>query len=317
MVNTSVAINRIDTHQHIIPPVWTSYLDRQGYLLSRDTPRPAWSPEAALETLDKLSISTAIVSLSRPGIYLSNLREARSLAVDINDYAAALKRDYPGRFGFFATVPFPDIDACLTEAERCIDQLGASGVVLLTNVQDQYLGDAAYEPLLQELDRRGSVLFVHPTMPPGRLVAGIPPFVADFLLDTTRAAINLVRNGVTRRYPNLRIILSHGGGFVPYVAERISQVQPGSPGEERDPAAMMAGLRTFYFDTALTGGGPTLALLRQFAGPGKLLFGSDWPYAPGNSAEYFTQALDELSLPDEEAFAINRGTAQELFPEFK
>ncbi|GAA2585762.1 amidohydrolase family protein [Dactylosporangium fulvum] len=306
---------RIDTHQHFIPPVWASYLDRIGYLESRDTPRPTWSPQAALQTLDRLAISTAIVSVSRPGIYLSSVSDARSLAVDINDFAAALKRDFPGRFGFFGVVPFPDVDASLAEAERCLDQLGASGIVLLTNTAGHYLGDPVYDPLLQELDRRGSVLFVHPTMPPAELVPGIPPFVVDFLLDTTRAAINLVRAGVPRRYKNLRIILSHGGGFVPYVAERIARVQPAEPGQAQDPEAMMAGLRSFYFDTALTGGGLSLSMLREFAGADRVLFGSDWPYAPGTSAEHFTDLLDK-SVSADDATAINRGNAVRLFPEF-
>jgi len=313
-VDTSASPGRIDTHQHFIPPVWASYLDRRGYLESRDTPRPHWSPESALEVLDRLSIATGIVSLSRPGIYLSSLRDARSLARDINDYAAALKSDHPGKFGFFAVLPFPDVDASLEEAERCLDQLGASGIVLLTSTQGQYLGDPAYEPLMSELNARRSVLFVHPTLPPATLVPGMPPYVMDFLLDTGRAAVNMVRHGVPLRYPDLRIILSHGGGFVPYVAERIAQTQPFV---ERgvDPQAMMAGLRSFYFDTALTGGSSAMSTLVSFAGADKILFGSDWPYAPGESATYFTHLFD-ATLGEPESAAINRGNAVELFPEF-
>jgi 6-methylsalicylate decarboxylase len=314
-VDISATPGRIDTHQHFIPPVWASYLDRRGYLDGRDTPRPHWSPESALEALDGLSIATGILSLSRPGIYLGSLREARSLARDINDYAAALKADYPGKFGFFAVLPFPDVDASLEEAERCLDQLGASGVVLLTSTQGQYLGDPAYDPLLSELNARRSVLFVHPTLPPAAPVPGMPPFVVDFLLDTARAAVNMVRLGVPLRYPDLRIILSHGGGFVPYVAERITQTQP-FPESGHNPQAMMAGLRSFYFDTALTGGSSALTTLLSFAGTDKVLFGSDYPYAPGKSATYFTQLFD-TTLGEPESSAINRGNAVQLFPEFR
>jgi 6-methylsalicylate decarboxylase len=255
-----------------------------------------------------------MVSVSRPGVYLRGVRDARAMSRYVNDFAADLKAAHPGRFGFFATVPFPDIDACIDEAARSHDTLGASGVVLLTNTQGQYVGDPVYDPLLEELDRRGSVLFVHPTHPDGQWVDGVPPFVIDFLLDTTRAATIMMRNRIIQRFPRLRIILSHAGGFVPYAAERIARLLPRDAAAPADSEQRLADLTSFYFDTALSGAGAGMATLREFANPERILFGTDFPYAPGDASVYFGTHLN-ISEPDVQA-RIGRDNAAALFPEF-
>mgnify|MGYP003583156568 CR=1 FL=1 len=300
---------RIDTHQHIVPPTYAAWLEKQG-VLAGGLPIPKWSAEGALDLMESAGIATGILSVSTPGVHLGDESQARSMARAVNEYAAQVVRDRPSRFGFFATLTLPDVDGALDEAAHALDVLGADGVVLLTNVRGTYLGDAAIEPLMEELDRRHAVVFVHPSELPAPPVPGIPPFAADFLLDTTRAGINMARRGWLDRYPNVKIILSHGGGFIPYAAERIARMC--SP--DGDSAAGIERLRRFYFDTALSSSAYALPSLLAFADASRITFGSDWPYAPKERSLHFSRLLDKYELTGEMRSAIDRGNAAQLFP---
>lgn len=305
MANTG----RIDTHQHIVPPAYATWLEEHG-VLAGGLPIPKWNAEGALDLMESAGISTGILSVSTPGVHLGDDAQARSMARSVNEFAAQVVRDHPGRFGFFATLTLPDIDGALAEAAHALDVLGADGVVLLTNVRGRYLGDATMEPLMEELERRKAVVFVHPSELPTPPVHGIPPFVADFLLDTTRAGINMARRGWLDRYPNVKIILSHGGGFIPYAAERIARMC--SP--DGDPAGGIERLKRFYFDTALSSSAYALPSLLAFADASRVTFGSDWPYAPKERSLHFARLLDEFELAGDLRSAINRGNAARLFP---
>src|SRR5262249_47273079 len=144
-------------------------------------------------------------------------------------------------------------------------------------------------------------VFVHPADLPGPRIDGIPPFAADFLLDTVRAAYQLVANGVVRRYRALKIILSHAGGFVPYASHRLAAAI--SAATQRSPFDVLDDFATFYFDTALSGSPAALPSLLAFAKPGHVLFGSDWPYAPAIAVSYFTRQLDACAALDAEGHA--------------
>lgn len=300
---------RIDTHQHIVPPAYADWLDRRG-ITAGGLPIPQWSADGALDLMAAANIQAGILSVSTPGVHLGDDAEARSVARDVNEFVADVVRQRPDRFGFFATLTLPDVDGALAEAAHAFDTLKADGVVLLTNVRGTYLGDERFEPLMDELNRRQAVVFVHPSELPAPPVPGIPPFAADFLLDTTRAAINMARAGWLDRYPDLKIILSHGGGFVPYAAERIGRIC--SPDGSIEGG--IARLRRFWFDTALTSSPYALPSLLAFADPARITFGSDWPYATQARSLHFTGLLDEFSLDPTQRQAINRGNAEEIFP---
>lgn len=308
-----MTVGRIDTHHHIVPPVWADALRAHSYFGGQ--PTPAWNPQMALDVMDDLGIQTAIASIGRPGVALGDTHDNARLARAVNEYSAELARSHPGRFGFFASLPLPDVDASLLEIQHAMDDLGADGVILLTNVNGTYVGAPDWEPVMAELDRRKAVVFIHPTAPYGLpLVPGVPPFVTDFLLDTTRAALNLVRNGVVHRYSSLKIILSHAGGFVPYAAERVASLTDGAGNLELDRAGFLEALRGFWFDTALSAGHATLPSLLTFARPDRILFGSDWPYARGDNHEYFTAQLDSYPMDEATRSGINHGNAAALRP---
>ncbi|MFE2069487.1 amidohydrolase family protein [Streptomyces sp. NPDC059467] len=303
---------RIDVHQHLVPGRYRDALARSGITEAGGRALPEWSPEAALELMDLLGTETAILSVSTPGTtFLTDPREAAGLARRLNDFAAALPALHPGRFGWFATLPMPDAAASAHEAERALTELGADGVTLLANNDGGYLGTGGQDALWRVLDEHHAVAFVHPAELPGPAVEGIPPFAADFLLDTTRAAYLLVRNGVVRRYPNIRFVLSHAGGFVPYASHRMAVAIAADTG--RSPLDILDDLRGFHFDTALSFSPAALPTLLAFARPGHVLFGSDWPFAPTAAGQYFANGLDHGVGPGTLA-AIDRGNAEALFP---
>ncbi|MGB8387982.1 amidohydrolase family protein [Mycobacterium sp.] len=307
-------MHRIDTHQHLIPPDYLKALQKAGIGEAGGRDIPEWSAESALQTMAALDIATAVVSVSTPGtILLPDPAEAAALARDLNDFSAALVAAHPDRFGFFATVPMPHVDKSVAEVVRALDELKADGVILLANSAGSYLGADGQDALFAALDARSAVAFIHPAELPGPTVAGVPPFAADFLLDTTRAAYLLVRNGIRTRYPNIRFILSHAGGFVPYASHRMALAIFADTG--RSIPDILADFSSFYFDTALSASAAALPTLLAFADPGHITFGSDWPFAPLAAGQYFAAGLDSYPGLDQQTLtAINRTNALALFP---
>lgn len=314
-----MAHRRIDVHQHLLPPAYAAWLRSAGIHEAGGRELPSWSVQDAVGLMDDHEIETAVLSVSTPGVNLDPAKkvdpQARAMAREVNEFSARVACDNPRRFGFFATLTLPDIDGALAEARYALDTLGACGVILLANTHGRYLGDPEDAPLLEELNRRRAVVFVHPSTLPGPSVAGIPPFAADFLLDTTRAAYRLVQSGAVQRYPDLKIILAHAGGFLPYASHRIAAAITAESG--RSPMDVLEDLGSFYFDTALSGSPAALPTLLAFAKPGHVLFGSDWPYAPAMAVSYFTAQLDAYGALDSDGHAaIDCGSAEALFPQF-
>ncbi|OMC48667.1 amidohydrolase [Mycobacterium sp. IS-2888] len=305
---------RIDTHHHAVPTDYRNLLRKTGIDEAGGRALPEWSPEGSLEVMSEVGISTAILSVSAPGTtFLPNSADAAALARDLNDYLATVVAAQPERFGFFATVPMPHIDQSVAEVVRSIDELHADGVILLANAAGDYVGQDGQDDLFAALDARSAVVFIHPAELPGPTVDGVVPFAADFLLDTTRAAYLLVRNEIRRRYPNIRFILSHAGGFVPYASYRLAMAIVGDTG--RSPADILDDFASFYFDTALSSSAAALPSLLAFAKPGHITFGSDSPFAPLEVAKLFAAGLEAYPELDSTAHAaIDRTSALALFP---
>jgi 6-methylsalicylate decarboxylase len=305
---------RIDTHHHLIPPEYRTALQKAGIYEAGGRALPDWSPDASLQTMAELDIGTAILSVSTPGTtFLPGVADAAALAQDVNDYSAELVGAQPQRFGFFATVPMPHIDAAAAETVRALDELRADGVVLMANNAGVYLGQDGQNALFGALNDRSAVVFIHPGELPGPTVPGVAPFAADFLLDTTRAAYLLVRNGIPTRYPNIRFILSHAGGFVPYASHRMAVAITADTG--RSWADSLDDFASFYFDTALSSSAAALPTLLAFAKPGHITFGSDWPFAPIAAGKLFAAGLETYPATDAGTrSAIERTSALALFP---
>jgi predicted TIM-barrel fold metal-dependent hydrolase len=311
--------HRIDVHQHVVPPFWAKALPDHGGDPSgprsgdpSHTILPQWSPETAIDMMDSQEITTAILSLTAPGIIGWEKSERRKMARRVNEYTADLVAKRPARFGNFATLPLPDVDGALSELEYALDTLQADGIILFGNYAEKYLGDAAFDPLWAELDRRQAVVFVHPglPLPPADGVAG--PLV-DYPFDTTRTAVQLVLNGIVDRYPGARIILAHAGGFVPYASHRFAELAHVFRPDAAEPADILTSFQRFYFDTALSSSPAALPSLEAFAEHGHILFGTDFPFAPTDVVAAFTRKLDAYEMAPEEKTAINHSNALALF----
>jgi 6-methylsalicylate decarboxylase len=175
-----------------------------------------------VEVMDELGIATGIMSVSAPGTHFGDDAQARELSRANNEFVAEVVKDRPSRFGLFASLPLPDVDGAAAEAVYALDSLRADGVVLMANARGRYLGDPAFEPLWAELDSRGAVVFIHPTEMPLPMLSGAPAPIVDFPFDTTRTAVDMAMAGVLTRYPNMKVILSHAGGALPYLAHRVA-----------------------------------------------------------------------------------------------
>jgi predicted TIM-barrel fold metal-dependent hydrolase len=305
---------RIDTHHHAIPTDYRNLLRKAGIDEAGGRALPEWSPEGSLQTMSELGVGTAILSVSTPGTtFLPNPTDAAALARDLNDCLATVVAAQPDRFGFFATVPMPHVEESVAEVVRSLDELHADGVILLANAAGVYAGQDGQDDLFATLDARSAVVFIHPSDLPGPAVDGIAPYAADFLLDTTRAAYLLVRSGIRRKYPNIRFILSHAGGFVPYASFRMAACITTETGRSlTDSLDDFAG---FYFDTALSSSAAALPSLLAFAKPGHVTFGSDWPFAPVAAGKLFAAGLETYPALDTGArVAIERTNALALFP---
>lgn len=309
-------MNRIDTHHHAIPADYLRRLRASGLeAAAGNLTVPGWSPETSLQAMEDLDVASAVLSVSAPGTsIMATAADAAALARDLNDELADVVRSRPDRFGFFATAPMPHVAESVAEVERSLDELHADGVVLLASSNGTYLGEAGQDALWSVLDRRSAVVFVHPNQLAGPQVDGIPPFAVDFLLDTTRAAYLLVRNGIRRKYPNIRFILSHAGGFVPYASHRMAWTI--ALDTTTDPAAALVDFAGFYFDTALSSSPAALPTLLAFAGAERVTFGSDFPYAPTPVGALFGRNLEEYLAGSADAAAIGRANALALFPRF-
>ena len=308
------AAHRIDIHQHVVPPFWAHALPTHGGDPS-GTVIPQWSPDSAIDFMDSQQVATGILSLTAPSVIGWDKSERRRMARRVNEYTADLVTKRPDRFGNFATLPLPDAEGALWELEHALETLRADGVILLANYAGKYLGEAAFEPIWSELHRRHAVVFVHPGQPPLPTAAGVPGPLVDYPFDTTRAAVQLVLNGIVDRYPGARIILAHAGGFLPYASHRFAELARLFRPAAAKPADILATFQRFYFDTALSSGPAALPSLKAFAGSGHMVFGSDFPYAPAGIGASFTAKLDAGNgLTADEHRAINHGNACALFP---
>ena len=172
---------------------------------------------------------------------------------------------------------------------------------------------------MAELDRRAATVFLHPNLHPTTPQIGlkIPNFMIEFLCDTTRAATNLILSGTVARYPNIRWILAHAGGFLPFIAWRVALADNFPQYREAAPEGVLTYLRRFYYDTALSPSPFAMAALSALVEPSQILFGSDFPFAPAPLIEAEVASLAGLTIFDAATqTGIGRDHALALFPQF-
>jgi len=310
----------IDVHHHFIPPAFLKAAADRGIDKVAGRELPDWTSEDSIAVMNQNGIQTAILSLSAPGTHLGGGKaQAVSLARACNEYAQQIREKHPGRFGSFAVLPMPFVEASCAEAQFALDHLNADGIVLLGSTDDKYLGDDHFRELMAELNARSAVVFIHPNVHSTSSALGldIPEFFVEFLCDTTRAAANLILSGTVDQFPNIKWILSHSGGFLPYIAWRMSLANLFPELAEKAPEGIMSYIKRFYYDTALSPSPYSLPALKQLVDPSQILFGSDFPFAPAPVVDLECSTLAESKLlTDTERNGIYRGNALKLLPKF-
>ena len=294
--------SRIDVHAHYLPDFYREALIKAGKTHPDGMPGiPEWSEAVALETMDKLRISKALLSISSPGIYFGDAQAAKDLARRVNDEGARLCCAHPQRFGLFASTPLPDVASAIQEAKYALDTLHADGIVVESNHNGMYLGDARLNPFYEVLNEHKAVLFIHPSSPScagcGSLTLGYPAPMLEFMFETTRTVSNMILAGVTVRYPDIRVIVPHGGAALSVLASRVDLLMPffETNQPEKSPS-LRTQLRRLYYDLA---GAPLPELLQtllSIADPAKLLYGSDWPFTQVSACLHLAQELDASDL---------------------
>jgi predicted TIM-barrel fold metal-dependent hydrolase len=296
----------IDAHHHYFPPAWMA--KRKQEIIESGGARfytSPWTAQGDIEAMDKAGCRTSLVSCGGPGVWNGDVQSSRVVAREVNDFGAGMVRDYPGRFGLFASIPLPDTDGSLKEIEYAFDTLKADGIGLWSNFDGRFLGDPGFAPVYEELNRRKAVVYVHPKVTSDLNDAADPLRTLTITWENTaRTVISLLNSGTLMRFPDMKFIFSHGGGLFPMLAPRIAANSP----------EKMAALRGLYVDTAQMGANPAVwAALRAFADPTHVLFGSDYPYA----VEGMQQGLGRMDVTASEAVAIRHGNVEKLFPRLR
>jgi 6-methylsalicylate decarboxylase len=311
----------IDVHHHFLPPAYLSAVGEAKVAASAAAGRLSrWSVERSLELMELGGIETTIASSPSPGSPIGDIEDMARLCRTCNDVAGQIVRDHPGRFGMFAAVhllPGLDIDRALGEIAYCLDVLGADGVGLRSSYLGRHLGDPSFDPLWEELNRRGCVVHVHPGISPAEGVPGVTASMLEYPFDTTRAIVSLLFNGIPARFPRVTFIFSHAGGAIPYLAGRVATFSDTNPNfKQRGLTGAIPALQNFYYDITDSANPYTFKALRELVPVSHLLFGSDIPFAEGR-LERMTRSLAELGLEQQELQAINRNNALALFPRFQ
>lgn len=297
-----MAAGRFDVHAHYkLPDAAAPGATAENFIAS---PMAHWSPELALEFMERHGIETQMLSV--PIVLTTDAARA------VNLYGAEVVKRYPQRFGLLASLPMNDVAATLAEIDFAFDTLDADGVIMMSNYGGVYLGDPSFESIFAELDRRGATVFIHPTAPAGYecVACGRPGPVIEFPFDTCRSVTDMVYAGIVERFTAINFILSHAGGPLPALAKRIATIGttfyvPHPP--EMTRQTVLDQLGKLYYDTAIAGSASSILPVLELTGADHILFGTDFPPATEPVIVENIQALDELDcLGAAEKDGVNR-----------
>jgi aminocarboxymuconate-semialdehyde decarboxylase len=323
----------VDVHTHFYPEGYLEEIRRspEPYAFGRDAlgrtiltlhgervvtmTQEMTSPEERIREMDRRGVDLQLVSITIPNVYVGPQTRRRDLARRANDGIAELVRRHPRRFAGLASVPLPDPEAAVTELERALGELGMVGAIVGSNIEGRYLDDPAFLPLYERAQELRAPLLVHPMPPASRdatVAPGLVPLLG-FVFDTSASVARMVLAGVPERLPRLTLVLSHLGGTLPYLMQRLDNGYRAYP-EVRDaiPHPPSHYLRRMFYDT-VSFSVPSLGCALGAVGPDQIVMGTDYPHVIGDVGAAL-QSVRALGLPEAAVGRIMGGTAARIFP---
>ena len=311
---------RIDIHFHLIPQFYqdAAYEAGAGPAIGR---YPDWSPELALDLMDKSGIEVALMSLAQPGVQFGDPKKAAALARRCNEYSAELNARWPKRFGALAVVPMWDADEAVAEIEHSLDAAQAPGRL---PVRELWRANSwAIRGSIRcstALNDRAAVVFVHPALHPSSRTLELPwpGFMMEYVFDTTRAAVNLVFSGAIERFPRIRFVLAHAGGLMPYFAWRLS-VSPmiDKRLEQLSPArGLRAAAALLVRQRACRRPPRPSNASRRWRRPARSCSAATGRSPIPRVIAEAVRTYEGVAMPPEQRDAIDRSNALSLFPQF-
>lgn len=266
-----------------------------------------------LDAMDRAGIDVAVISLSTPNVFFTTGERQAFVARMMNDAYAETRAAHPTRFRCFASIPMDVPDQALKELDRAINTLKLNGVVLLSNIGGRPLTAPQYRPFFQEANRMKLCIFLHPMLPFAsetyqEYVLG--PIIG-FPADTTLAVARMCYDGMFKDFPDIKWIIGHAGGAIPYLMERMdSGWRDFAETKVKIDQLPSTYLKRLYYDT-VTFGQHNLRLLRDIVGTDHMLMGSDYPHLLG-SIEKSVTSIDAMPIPEAEKALIFSGNARAL-----
>ena len=267
-----------------------------------------------IQAMDAAGVDIAIVTLTSPNVYWGSAAVSLQAAKLINDDMSARQKQYPQRIRFMCSLPWQHPKLALKELKRACDELGAVGVMVLANIDGLSLTEKAFAPIWKEIDKRGLPVLVHPSAPPGTAELDVMRYnliaSVGFMFDTSLAVSRMIFDGFFDRYPNLKLIASHGGGALPYIAGRLDICFDNMPAcRERISSKPSSYLKKIYFDSVVFQQ-ESLELALKVGGTANVLYGSDYPHNIGDMKGCLSR-VD--ALPPAQRDAVRGGNAMRIF----
>ena len=291
---TAFAQGVMDVHSHIITSEFVSALEQEGRLMDEGFPLPKYDVENHLKWMDEAGIETSVLTLAAPQ------PTSEEVVRQTNEEAARIKKEYPGRFLFCATLPLPNVNVAIEEAKYALDVLKADGIKLATNVDGQYLGAPELDTLFAFLNERKAVVILHPHRPEPvnkQVMVQTPLAMQEYLSETTRAVTNMISRNVLARYPQVKVVVPHCGAYLPLAVPRMKSLTPVMQANKMvGEIDWDANLRALYYDLAGAHSAETIRMMLTITTPDHLLYGSDYPYvAPRVLTQSLAHIKDYLS----------------------
>jgi len=310
--------SKIDLHVHVLTDTYKDFLKKQGNDFPDGFPTPEWSSESHLELMKQCDITYALLSISSPGMNVGDDDEAQRLIRQSNIELSQITSKHPDQFGFFASLPLPNITYSLEEIDYCCDILKANGFGVTTHACGVYLGDPILDPVMEKLNIRNAVMKIHPTTPsaiPENVCVNLPIPALEFFFDTTRTITNMILNDTFKRYPKIKWIVPHAGAFLPILSDRFRGISPYIKGLKKGQVLNIdEDLNNLFYDLAGSSEYKQLEVLLKVAPAEHLLYGSDYPYTIASTCKSFAEQIENTDkLTDEEKEGVFSKNYKNIF----